>query len=244
MEEGPTSGTTRNPSRCAASTSLAPGSAIAGQPASDSRPSGRFSRKGCSRGATSSPISHDVQVADAACPTSPRNARALLAFSTAKSRSDVTVCSADGAQRVARRRRRAASGWRTGSRQDRQPGALEHLGERDQRQADERGRVVGFDALRSARCRGLRPWRCRRSRRAARGAGRLRSAASVSWRKTTRQGTTRDCSRIACGIEKRHGGVEVGRLAAQAAQLARPRWRGCRACRSARRRRRRPGRSR
>src|SRR5258708_13402945 len=43
-----------------------------------------------------------------------------------------------------RARRRAVSEWRRGS-NDGQARALEHLGERDQRQADERSRILGVD---------------------------------------------------------------------------------------------------
>src|SRR5258708_30970418 len=42
-------------------------------------------------------------------------------------------------------RRRAGWGWRRGSKHA-QARARQHLGERDQRQADERSRVVGIDA--------------------------------------------------------------------------------------------------
>src|SRR3989442_771472 len=42
-------------------------------------------------------------------------------------------------------RRRVASEWHKGS-NDGKSGALEHFGERDQRQADEGGRIVGLEA--------------------------------------------------------------------------------------------------
>ena len=93
MEEGPTSGTTLKPSRCAASTSAAPGSAIAGQPASESRPRGRFSRRGCSSPRTSSSMVLMLS-SRTGMPSAPRKARALFAFSTTKSFSPLTVRSA------------------------------------------------------------------------------------------------------------------------------------------------------
>ena len=79
IEEGPTSGTTRKPSRCAASTSAAPGSAIAGQPASESRPSGRFSRSGAQRVALLA--DHlDVQLAHRHAERAEKRSRALRVF--------------------------------------------------------------------------------------------------------------------------------------------------------------------
>ena len=92
MEEGPTSGTTLNPSACAASTSLAPGSAIAGQPASESRPSGRLSLSGCSS-SVPPPSSSVIFSCRTGMPRAPRKARALFAFSTAKSASPRTMSS-------------------------------------------------------------------------------------------------------------------------------------------------------
>ncbi|MNC86254.1 hypothetical protein D3C83_18980 [compost metagenome] len=96
-EEGPTSGTTRKPSRCAASTSAAPGSAIAGHPASDSRPRGLF----CFNGSRRSPPSSIALMLSSrtGMPSAPRNARALFAFSTTKSFSSLMVRSA-GAGRL------------------------------------------------------------------------------------------------------------------------------------------------
>ena len=79
MEEGPTSGTTRKPSRCAASTSAAPGSAIAGQPASDSRPSDRFARSGAS-GSRVLADHLDAQLADRHAQRAEERARALRVF--------------------------------------------------------------------------------------------------------------------------------------------------------------------
>jgi hypothetical protein len=73
-----------------------------------------------------------------------------------------------------------------------EPALAQQFGQRDQRQADERSRSLGVDARRSARCRGLRPWRCRRSRRAARAAGSARSAA--------RSGAGRQRGRAPSGI--------------------------------------------
>ena len=43
IDDGPTNGSTRMPAACAAAASAAPGSAMAGQPASESRPMEMFS---------------------------------------------------------------------------------------------------------------------------------------------------------------------------------------------------------
>jgi hypothetical protein len=62
---------------------VAPGSAIAGQPASDSKPSERFSRSGAS-GSRSSPMTLMLS-SRTGMSSAPRKARALFAFSTTKS---------------------------------------------------------------------------------------------------------------------------------------------------------------
>src|SRR6185369_6174238 len=151
IDEGPTSGTTRKPSRCAASTSAAPGSAIAGQPASERRPSARPSRSGCRNVSGLSPISWMRISRNATGILTPeRKARALFAFSTAKSLSPCTVCrTEDGKTSCAAPPSGVGMAYRIKRRSsnDRQAGALEQLAQRDERQPDERARIVGLDAL-------------------------------------------------------------------------------------------------
>ena len=144
--EGPTSGTTRQPSACAAATRAAPGSATPGQPASDSTPMSSSPRcavdnrtlqasrvAGCGR----------MSMAIAAIGTSSardfRKARAGLAFSTTKRRR--RRARRDGSRRKHRfgwRPRREDSGrgrscrtWRGRSRRrTRNARGLQHVGER------------------------------------------------------------------------------------------------------------------
>ena len=138
-------------------------------PGSRPRTAGRASasRAAARSGSRSSPITSMLS-SRTGMPSAPRNARALFAFSTTKSLQRRGSCSMRRRrQRLCAASRRAASGWRRGSK-DRQPGALEHLGERDQRQADERGRVVGLDARDERDAQALGLGARRRSRRAFR----------------------------------------------------------------------------
>ena len=190
IDDGPTSGTTRKPSRCAASTSAAPGSAIAGQPASDSRPSERFSRSGPAARRSLADLPRSRSPATAGMPSGGQErARGLRVLDDEIARASARSRARKQAARPAALRR-AAWEWRRGSK-NWQSGALEHLAERDQRQADERARVLGVDARDEgdAQALGLRGGRS--SRRAVPFQIAL-DARSSSVRNVTRQGTTRD----------------------------------------------------
>src|SRR5690606_13410774 len=91
MDEGPTWGRTAMPMSCAMATTVAPGSATAGQPASDTRPMSWPARAGLSQSRSSpgllprlSRVWMVISCKGAAVPTSFRKARAVLAFSAMK----------------------------------------------------------------------------------------------------------------------------------------------------------------
>ena len=114
----------------------------------------------------------------------------------------------------------------------------------DQRQADQRRRVVGVDGLAAARCPASRSWRCRRSRRALPAAGSARSRRRDRSRNRTRTGASSARSKPVSARTTATRGLEDDLAAAHALQLRDGTRVVCRACRSARRRGRRPGRSR
>ena len=170
IDDGPTSGTTRMPAACAAATSAAPGSATPGQPASDSRPDVvRRSRSGASSAARwparrRGAAARGCRASAIGCGGSSdlRNARAGFGVSTTQCASAARDVDRARGQHVGRRRRRRA-GWERGracracGRRAQAVGdaASEHVDafvaqqprQRDQRQADQRGRIVAFDAL-------------------------------------------------------------------------------------------------
>src|SRR4051812_44780890 len=114
--------------------------------------------------------------------------------------------------------RQAAWEWRKESK-DRQAGALQHADERDQRQADERSRIVGFHALdkRDAQTLGFG---------AARAVVRLLLAEIAFDHRVAERlephfaGDHAGLALSDRSVEQRDGGVEVRCLAAQRAQLA------------------------
>ena len=202
-DDGPTSGTTRTPAACAAATSAAPGSATPGQPASDSRPmsvpvAGGRQQRGQRRRVGSSG-SGRMSSAAIGCGGSSdfRNARAGFGVSTTQWRSvramaivraGRTSAGGDRAEQVGNEVERAAHQREAGRRSsDVDAFGAQQARERDQRQADERGRIVACDALEQhdAERFGLAP--NRRSRTAARGRGRPRSrrrrACGTCWRR-------------------------------------------------------------
>ena len=95
-----------------------------------------------------------------------------------------------------------------------------HARERDQRQADERGRVVADDALEQRDAQRFRFHRRRRNRRAPRVRGRRRFPRRPSVRNVLVTSTMATLAAAAAGIDQRQAGVENHRAPGQARAAA------------------------
>ena len=231
------SGTTRKPSRCAASTSAAPGSAIAGQPASDSRPSERPSRSGCKRIDVCFADLLDAADRAPAC-RARRGTRARSSRSRPRSRAATARSFERGSgQRLARR---AAERRRNGVEDQSGPAAARRarsisLSAISGRPMSEVG-IVGLDARdeRDAQALGLGARRAVVGLLAPQVA--LRCAARPACGRRRGRERRATAAPAACRVEQSNRGVEVDRACRSGCEAGAPRCRGCRACRSARRR--------